>query len=48
VSHENQSNEILVRFALEFNDVSDAEVALIEASLSELIQAMLRSQEEEG
>ncbi len=46
--HEIRANEITVRFDLELIDVTDAELALIEASLSELIQAMLLSQEEEG
>jgi hypothetical protein len=41
VSHEIQPNEVTVRFDLELADVTDAEVALIEASLGELIQAML-------
>ena len=48
MSHEIQENEITVRFDPELTDVTDAEVALIEASLGELIQAMLLSQEEEG
>ena len=48
MSHEIQQNEITVRFDLESSDVTDAEVALIEASLGELIQAMVLSQEEEG
>jgi hypothetical protein len=48
VSHEIQPNEVTVRFDLELTDVTDAEVALIEASLGELIQAMILSQEEEG
>ena len=48
MSHEIQPNEVTVRFDLELTDVTDAEVALIEASLGELIQTMLLSQEEEG
>ena len=48
MSHEIQPNEVTVRFDLELTDVTDAEVALIEASLGELIQAVLLSQEEEG
>jgi hypothetical protein len=48
VSHEIQPNEVTVRFDLELTDVTDAEVALIEASLGELIQAVVVSQEEEG
>jgi hypothetical protein len=48
VSHEIQPNEVTVRFDLELTDVTDAEVALIEASLGELIQAVVLNQEEEG
>ena len=48
MSHEIQPNEVTVRFDLELTDVTDAEVALIEASLGELIQAVVLSQEEEG
>ncbi len=48
MSHEIRPNDITVRFDLELSDVTDAELALIEASLGELIQAMLLSQEEEG
>ena len=48
MSHEIQPNEVTVRFDLELTDVTDAEVALIEASIGELIQAMVLSQEEEG
>ena len=48
MSHEIQPNELTVRFDLELADVTDAEVALIEASLGELIQAVVLSQEEEG
>ena len=48
MSHEIQPQEIAVRFDIELNNVTDAEVALIEASLGELIQTMLLSQEEEG
>ncbi len=48
MSHEIRPNDITVRFDLELTDVTDAELALIEASLGELIQAMLLSQEEEG
>ena len=48
MSHETQPTEITVRFDVELIDATDAEVALIEASLGELIQAMLLSQEEEG
>lgn len=47
MSHEIQPNEVTVRFDLELTDVTDAEVALIEASLGELIQAVVLSQEEE-
>ena len=48
MSREIQLTNITVEFDLELADVTDAEVALIEASLGELIQAMLLSQEEEG
>jgi hypothetical protein len=48
VSHEIQPHEITVRFDLELIDVTEAEMAMIEASLGEVIQAMLLSQEEEG
>lgn len=48
MSHDLEPNNITVRFDVELIDVTDAEVELIEASLSELIQAMLLSQEEEG
>lgn len=48
MSHEIRSNEIPVRFDLELTDVSEAEIALIEASLGELIPALLANQEEEG
>ncbi len=48
MSHEIQPNEITVRFDLELTDVTDAELALIEASLGELIPALLVNQEEEG
>ncbi len=47
MSHEIQPKEITVRFDLESTDVTDAEVALIEATLGELIQSMVLSQEEE-
>jgi hypothetical protein len=47
VSHDSQTDEITVRFDLELKDVTDAELALIEASLGELIQAVLLSQDEE-
>ena len=47
MSHEIRPNEITVRFDLELTDVTDAEVALIEASLGELIQVLLVNQEEE-
>lgn len=46
--HEIRPNEITVRFDLELIDVTDAELALIEASLGELIQTLLLNQEEEG
>lgn len=48
MSHDLEPNNIVVRFDVELIDVTDAEVELIEASLGELIQAMLLSQEEEG
>jgi hypothetical protein len=48
VSHDIDSNKITITFDVELIDVSDAEIALIEASLGELIQTMLLSQEEEG
>lgn len=48
MSHDIQPNNIAVRFDVELIDVTDAEVELIEASLGELIQTMLLSQEEEG
>ena len=48
MSHEIQPNEVTVRFDLELTDVTDAELALIEASLGELIQAVVGKQEEEG
>jgi len=48
VFHEIRPNEITVRFDLELIDVTDAELALIEASLGELIQALFVNQEEEG
>jgi hypothetical protein len=48
VSHEIQPNEVTVRFELELAGVTEAEVALIEASLGELIQAVVLNQEEEG
>jgi hypothetical protein len=48
VSHEIQPNEVTVRFDLELAGVTDAELALIEASLGELIQAVVVNQEEEG
>jgi len=47
VSHEIQPNELTVRFDLEVTDVTDAELALIETSLGELIQAVVVNQEEE-
>ena len=46
MSHEIQPKNITVRFDEELTDVTDAELALIEASLGELIQALY--QEEEG
>ena len=48
MSHEIQPNEVTIRFDLELTDVTDAELALIEASLGELIQAVVVNQEEEG
>ena len=48
MSHEIEPNEVTIRFDLELTDVTDAELALIEASLGELIQAVVLSQEEEG
>ena len=48
MSHEIQPHEVTVRFDLELADVTDAELALIEASLGELIQAVVVNQEEEG
>jgi len=48
VSHDIEPNKITVAFDVELIDVTDAEVALIEASLGELIQTMLLSQKEEG
>ncbi len=48
MSHEIRPNEITVRLDLEIADVTDAELALIEATLGELIQAMVLNQEEEG
>ena len=48
MSHEIQPNELTVRFDLEVTDVTDAELALIESSLGELIQAVVVNQEEEG
>lgn len=47
MSHEIQRNQVIVRFDLELTAVTDAELALIEASLGELIQAMVLNQEEE-
>ena len=47
MSHEIEPNEVTIRFDLELTDVTDAELALIEASLGELIQAMVLNQEEE-
>ena len=46
MSHDLQPTTFTVRFEGELIKVSDAEVDLIEASLGELIQAMLLSQEE--
>ncbi|MCS6319623.1 MAG: hypothetical protein H8K05_18005 [Nitrospira sp.] len=48
MSHEIQPNEVTIRFDLELTDVTDAELALIESSLVELIQAVVVNQEEEG
>lgn len=49
MSHEIQPSQVTVRFDLELlTGVSDAELALIEATLGELIQAMVLNQEEEG
>ena len=48
MSHEIQPNEVTIRFDLELTDVTDAEIALIESSLGELIQAVVVNQEEEG
>ena len=48
MSHEIQPNEVTIRFDLELTDVTDAEIALIESSLGELIQAVVGNQEEEG
>ncbi|MCW5798139.1 MAG: hypothetical protein KIT40_06560 [Nitrospira sp.] len=48
MSHEIQPNQVTVRFDLELTDVTDAELALIEATLGELIQAVVLNQEEEG
>ena len=48
MSHEIQPNEVTVRFDLELAGVTEAELALIEASLGELIQAVIGNQEEEG
>lgn len=48
MSHEIEPNNITIRFDVELIDVSDAEMELIEASLGELIQTMILSQEEEG
>ena len=47
MSHEIQPNELTVRFDLEVTDVTDAELALIETSLGELIQAVVVNREEE-
>ena len=47
MSHEIQPNQVAVRFDLELTAVTDSELALIEASLGELIQAMVLNQEEE-
>ncbi len=47
MSHEIQPSQVTVRFDLELTGVSDAELALIEASLGELIQTMVLNQEEE-
>ena len=48
MSHEIQPKNITVRFDVELTDVTDAELALIEASLGELIQAVVLNQGEEG
>ena len=48
MSHEIQPRSITVRFDVELIDVTEAEVELIEASLGELIPALLVNQEEEG
>ncbi|QOJ34681.1 MAG: hypothetical protein HRU82_06875 [Nitrospira sp.] len=48
MSHEVKPNNITVRFDVDLIDVTDAEVELIEASLGELIPALLANQEEEG
>lgn len=48
MSHDIEPTNITVRFDEELIDVTDAEVELIEASLGEVIQTMLLSQEEEG
>lgn len=47
MSLEIQPNKFTVQFDGELINVTDAEVALIEASLGELIQAVVLSQEEE-
>ena len=48
MSHEIEPNEVTIRFDLELTDVTDEELALIESSLGELIQAVVVNQEEEG
>lgn len=48
MSHDIEPNNITARFDVELIDVTDAEVELIEASLGELIPALLVNQEEEG
>ncbi len=48
MSHEIQPNEVTVCFDVELTDVTDSELALIEASLGELIQAVVLNEEEEG
>lgn len=48
MSPEAKPNNITVRFDVELIDVTDAEVELIEASLGELIPALLVNEEEEG
>ena len=48
MSDDIEPNKITVTYDDELIDVTDAEVALIEASLGELIQTMILSQEEEG